>query len=46
MEYVRGESLTQYCDRQRLTTRERLELFLHVCEGVQHAHQKGSSIGT
>jgi non-specific serine/threonine protein kinase/serine/threonine-protein kinase len=41
MEYVRGESLTQYCDRQRLTTRERLELFLHVCEGVQHAHQKG-----
>jgi len=46
MEYVRGESLTQYCDRQRLTTRERLELFLHVCEGVQHAHQKGSSTGT
>jgi non-specific serine/threonine protein kinase/serine/threonine-protein kinase len=41
MEYVRGESLTQYCDRQRLTTKERLELFLHVCEGVQHAHQKG-----
>jgi eukaryotic-like serine/threonine-protein kinase len=41
MEYARGESLTQYCDRQRLRTRERLELFLHVCEGVQHAHQKG-----
>ena len=41
MEYVRGEALTQYCDRQRLTTEQRLELFLHVCEGVQHAHQKG-----
>jgi eukaryotic-like serine/threonine-protein kinase len=41
MEYVRGESLTAYCDRQRLTIRERLELFVHVCDGVQHAHQKG-----
>ena len=41
MEYVRGESLTTYSDRQRLTTRERLELFLHLCDGVQHAHQKG-----
>ncbi len=41
MEYVRGESVTAYCDRQRLTIRERLELFVHVCDGVQHAHQKG-----
>jgi eukaryotic-like serine/threonine-protein kinase len=38
MEYVRGESLAVYCDRHRLTTRDRLELFLHICEGVQHAH--------
>ena len=41
MERVRGESLTAYCDRERLTIPQRLELFLHVCEGVQHAHQKG-----
>ena len=41
MEYVRGESLTAYCDRGRLTMKQRLDLFLHVCEGVQHAHQKG-----
>jgi serine/threonine protein kinase/tetratricopeptide (TPR) repeat protein len=41
MEYVKGEPITKYCDRQRLTTHERLELFIQVCEGVQHAHQKG-----
>ena len=41
MEYVRGEPITAYCDRQRLTTPERLDLFMQVCEGVQHAHQKG-----
>ena len=41
MEYVRGESLTAYCDSRRLTIRDRLELFVHICEGVQHAHQKG-----
>lgn len=41
MEYVRGMSLTQYCDRQKLTIEERIKLFLHVCEAVQHAHQKG-----
>ena len=41
MEYVRGEPLTQYCDRQRLPVAERLELFIQVCEAVQHAHQKG-----
>jgi serine/threonine protein kinase/Tfp pilus assembly protein PilF len=40
MEYVQGIPITTYCDRQRLTTQERLELFLQVCEGVQHAHQK------
>jgi eukaryotic-like serine/threonine-protein kinase len=40
MEYVRGVSITQYCDDQRLAVRERLELFMLVCEGVQHAHQK------
>ncbi|MHC4609459.1 MAG: serine/threonine protein kinase [Planctomycetota bacterium] len=41
MEYVKGEPVSRYCDRHRLTTRERLELFMKVCEGVQHAHQKG-----
>jgi non-specific serine/threonine protein kinase/serine/threonine-protein kinase len=41
MEYVKGEPITAYCDRHRLGTRERLELFVRVCEGVQHAHQKG-----
>ncbi|MCH8852131.1 MAG: tetratricopeptide repeat protein [Planctomycetes bacterium] len=41
MEYVKGESITAYCDRHRLTTKERLELFMQVCLAVQHAHQKG-----
>lgn len=41
MEYVRGESITAFCDRQRLPLRARLELFIQLCEGVQHAHQKG-----
>ena len=41
MEYVRGEPITRYCDRQRLTVRERLKLFIELCDGVQHAHQKG-----
>ena len=40
MEYVAGVPITDYCDNHRLGTRERLELFVHVCEGVQHAHQK------
>jgi serine/threonine protein kinase/Tfp pilus assembly protein PilF len=40
MEYVAGIPITAYCDNHRLGTRERLELFIHVCEGVQHAHQK------
>jgi eukaryotic-like serine/threonine-protein kinase len=40
MEYVPGLSITDYCDRHRLTIHERLSLFMRVCEGVQHAHQK------
>jgi non-specific serine/threonine protein kinase/serine/threonine-protein kinase len=40
MEYVPGIPITDYCDRHRLTIRERLELFILVCNGVQHAHQK------
>jgi eukaryotic-like serine/threonine-protein kinase len=40
MEYVAGVPITQYCDQNRLTIRERLELFVQVCSGVQHAHQK------
>jgi tetratricopeptide (TPR) repeat protein len=40
MEYVAGIPITAYCDNHRLNMRERLELFMHVCEGVQHAHQK------
>jgi serine/threonine protein kinase/tetratricopeptide (TPR) repeat protein len=41
MEYVKGLPITAYGDAQRLDTRRRLELFRQVCEGVQHAHQKG-----
>ncbi|HXY02134.1 MAG TPA: serine/threonine-protein kinase, partial [Terriglobales bacterium] len=40
MEYVPGQPITEYCDRKRLKIRERLQLFIRVCEGVQHAHQK------
>ena len=40
MEYVQGIPITAHCDKNRLTTQERLELFKHICEGVQHAHQK------
>jgi serine/threonine protein kinase len=40
MEYVAGVPITEYCGNHRLTTRERLELFIPVCEGVQHAHHK------
>jgi serine/threonine protein kinase/tetratricopeptide (TPR) repeat protein len=40
MEYVPGLSITEYCDKRRLTIQERLKLFMQVCEGVQHAHQK------
>ena len=41
MEYIDGVPITDYCDRQRLTTKERLDLFLPVCHAVQHAHEKG-----
>jgi serine/threonine protein kinase/tetratricopeptide (TPR) repeat protein len=41
MELVKGIPITQYCDEAQLTTRQRLELFFHVCQAVQHAHQKG-----
>jgi eukaryotic-like serine/threonine-protein kinase len=41
MELVRGVPITQYCDNNRLTVRQRLELFVSVCQAVQHAHQKG-----
>jgi hypothetical protein len=40
MELVRGEPLTDYCDRRRLPVKARLELFVAVCQAVQHAHQK------
>jgi len=41
MEYVKGVPLTAYCDSARLSLKERLNLFLPVCQAVQHAHQKG-----
>jgi WD40 repeat protein/serine/threonine protein kinase len=41
MELVRGVPITEYCDQNNLTPRERLELFVPVCQAVQHAHQKG-----
>jgi non-specific serine/threonine protein kinase/serine/threonine-protein kinase len=40
MEYVAGVPITAYRDNHRLSTREGLDLFMHVSEGVQHAHQK------
>jgi WD40 repeat protein/serine/threonine protein kinase len=41
MELVHGVPITEFCDENRLTTRERLELFVPVCQALQHAHQKG-----
>lgn len=41
MEYVKGIPITEHCDKYKLTIEERLCLFLHVCEAIQHAHQKG-----
>lgn len=41
MEYVRGLPITQHCDKHRLSIEERLELFIKVCNAVQHAHSKG-----
>ena len=41
MELVRGIPITNYCDENNLTTQDRLELFIKVCQAIQHAHQKG-----
>ncbi len=41
MELVKGVPITQHCDARRLTLRQRLELFIPVCQALQHAHQKG-----
>ncbi len=41
MELVQGVSITEYCDKNNLSTKDRLALFLAVCNAVQHAHQKG-----
>ncbi len=41
MELVRGVSITEYCDTNKLSTQERLDLFIAVCNAVHHAHQKG-----
>lgn len=41
MELVRGLPITRFCDENRLSVHQRLELFARVCDGVQHAHQKG-----
>ncbi len=41
MELVRGMKITDYCDEAKLSTRARLDLFIQVCQAIQHAHQKG-----
>ncbi len=41
MELVRGIKITDYCDQNQIPTRERLDLFIKVCQAIQHAHQKG-----
>ncbi|MGH7967658.1 MAG: serine/threonine protein kinase, partial [Limisphaerales bacterium] len=41
MELVRGIKFTEYCDQNHLDTRSRLELFIQICQAIQHAHQKG-----
>jgi serine/threonine protein kinase len=41
MELVKGTPITEFCDARRLTPRQRLELFVPVCQAIQHAHQKG-----
>jgi len=41
MELVRGERITEFCDKNQVTTQERLNLFVQVCRAIQHAHQKG-----
>lgn len=41
MEYIEGHPITEYCDRKRLSIRQRLSLFMDICNAVHHAHQKG-----
>src|SRR4030095_11367825 len=41
MELIRGVKITEYCDEAKLSTRDRLDLFIKVCQAIQHAHQKG-----
>jgi len=41
MELVKGERITEYCDKNKLATRQRLDLFIQICQAIQHAHQKG-----
>src|SRR5271170_5237641 len=41
MELIRGIPITEYCDQANLTTKERIDLFVKVCQAIQHAHQKG-----
>src|SRR6185503_14779397 len=41
MELVRGMKITEYCDETKLSTGTRLDLFIQVCQAIQHAHQKG-----
>ena len=41
MELVRGVKITDYCDKNQLDTRRRLDLFIQICQAIQHAHQKG-----
>lgn len=41
MELIKGRPITEYCDAKQLTTQQRLELFIQVCQAIQHAHQKG-----
>ena len=41
MELVRGIRVTDYCDQAHLTAKERLDLFIKICQAIQHAHQKG-----
>jgi eukaryotic-like serine/threonine-protein kinase len=41
MELVRGIPITEYCDQEKLSVPERLDLFIKVCQAIQHAHQKG-----
>jgi tetratricopeptide (TPR) repeat protein len=41
MEYIKGIPILEYCDQEKVDTRARLELFIHVCHAIQHAHHKG-----